>query len=119
MSIKEVSIFKTKETMKSLSKDSFKGGIPEISGALPPVVADKAEAEQIEESANTGTKVLDALNSGNFFLMLVLKGSMEQLWGMIRAIQMIVLSALVALNLPTNLFIYLQICIVFAQMDIF
>ena len=45
MSIKEVSIFKTKETMKSLSKDSFKGGVPEISGALPPVVADKAEAE--------------------------------------------------------------------------
>ena len=45
MSIKEVSIFKTKETMKSLSKDSFKGGVPLISGALPPVVADKAEAE--------------------------------------------------------------------------
>ena len=114
MQIKEVSIFKTKETMKSLSKDSFKGGKPEIGGALPPVIADKSEAESIKGNANLGTRVLDSLNSGNFFLMLVLKGSMEQLWGMIRAIQMIVLSALVALNLPTNLFIYLQICIVFA-----
>jgi len=72
MDIKEVSIFKTKETMKSLSKNSFKGGDPKIDGALPPVIADKKEAESIKDNANTGTKVLDALNSGNFFLMLVL-----------------------------------------------
>jgi hypothetical protein len=41
MAVKEVSVFKTEATMKSMSKDSFKGGDPNISGALPPIIADK------------------------------------------------------------------------------
>jgi hypothetical protein len=86
MDIKEVSIFKTKETMKSLSKNSFEDGNPEINGALPAVISDKEEAASIKENSNMGTKILDMLNSGNFFLMLILQGSMEKLWGMIRAI---------------------------------
>jgi hypothetical protein len=54
MSIKEVSIFKTKESMKSLSKDSFKGGVPEIDGALPPIISDKEEAAQITDNSEIG-----------------------------------------------------------------
>jgi hypothetical protein len=50
--------------------------------------------------------------------MLILGGSMQELWGMIRAIQMIVLSALVNITLPINLFIFLEICMTFAQMDV-
>ena len=114
MDIKEVSIFKTKETMKSLSKDSFEDGNPEINGALPAVISDKEEADRIKKNSNVGTKILDTLNSSNFLFMLILQGSMEQLWGMIRAIQMIMLSALVNIDIPVNLFIYLQICITFA-----
>ena len=57
-------------------------------------------------------------NSGNFFLMLIIGGSMQQLWGMIRSLQMIALSALVNVGYPINLFIFLQICILFANMDI-
>jgi hypothetical protein len=53
-------------------------------------------------------------NSGNFFLMLVIGGSMQELWGMIRAVQMIVLSALVNIKIPIQLFIYLEICVLFA-----
>jgi len=37
---------------------------------------------------------------------------------MIRAVQMIVLSALVDIVIPINLFIFLEVCIKFAQMDI-
>jgi hypothetical protein len=51
--------------------------------------------------------------------MLILGGSMQQLWGMIRAVQMMALSALVNINLPVNLFIFLAICINFSQMDIY
>ena len=51
--------------------------------------------------------------------MLILGGSMQQLWGMIRAVQMMSLSALVNVKIPVNLFIFLGICIGFSQMDIY
>tara|TARA_B110000285_G_scaffold90371_1_gene103625 strand:- start:256 stop:423 length:168 start_codon:yes stop_codon:yes gene_type:complete len=54
MNIKAVSIFKTKATMKSLSKNSFKGGVAEINGALPPIISDKEEAAQITENSQKG-----------------------------------------------------------------
>ena len=43
---------------------------------------------------------------------------MQEIWGMIRAVQMIVLSVLVNITFPINLFIFLEVCIAFAQMDI-
>lgn len=44
---------------------------------------------------------------------------MQALWGLIRALQMISLSGLIRVNIPNHLFIFLSICIQFAQMDIF
>ena len=44
---------------------------------------------------------------------------MQQLWGMIRAVQMMALSALVNIKIPVNLFIFLGVCISFSQMDIY
>jgi hypothetical protein len=117
MAIKEVSLFKTK-TLKSLDKSTFKGGNPELGGGVPPVVADEEEASAIEDRSRQAGEVMDMFNSGNFLLMLILGGSMQQLWGMIRAIQMISLSALVNVAYPINLFIFLQVCIIFANMDI-
>ena len=114
MDIKEVSIFKTQATMKSMSTDSFKGGLPKIGGALPPIIADKKEATEIEDKADRAAEVMDMFNSGNFLLMLILGGSMQELWGMIRAVQMMALSALVNIKIPINMFIYLQVCILFA-----
>jgi len=51
MSIKEVSIFKTKADMTSLSKDSFKDGIPELGGAVPPIITDVETAISITENS--------------------------------------------------------------------
>ena len=62
--------------------------------------------------------MLAMFNSGNFFLMVILGGSMQSLWGMIRAVQIISNSGLVNINIPINMFIFLKICIIFAQMDI-
>jgi len=114
MNIKEVSIFKTKSDMTSMSKDSFKDGIPELGGAVPPIITDIITANSITENAENASGALDAFNSGNFFLMLILGGSMQQLWGMIRAVQMMSLSALVNIKIPVNLFIFLGICIGFS-----
>lgn len=36
MEIKETSLFKSAETLESMTKDSFKGGKPELDGGLPP-----------------------------------------------------------------------------------
>jgi hypothetical protein len=119
MNIKEVSIFRTKADMTPLGKESFKDGVPELGGAVPPIITDKETATSVEETSEKAEEVLEAFNSGNFFIMLVLGGSMEQLWGMIRAVQMMALSALVNLKIPVNLFIFLGICIRFSQMDIY
>ena len=43
---------------------------------------------------------------------------MQQLWGLIRALQLISLSALLNIPYTINLFIFLQICVNFASMDI-
>ena len=41
MEIKETSLFKSAETLESMTKDSFKGGKPQLNGGLPPQIADK------------------------------------------------------------------------------
>jgi hypothetical protein len=51
MKIKAVSIFKTKADMTPLSKDSFKGGVPELGGAVPPIITDKVTATSITENS--------------------------------------------------------------------
>jgi hypothetical protein len=50
--------------------------------------------------------------------MVILGGSMQQLYGMIRAIQLISLPAVIDIKMPVNMFIFMQICIMFAAMDI-
>jgi hypothetical protein len=50
--------------------------------------------------------------------MLILGGSMQQLWGMIRALQMVVLSGLVKTPIPTHTFLFFKVSMTFAQMDI-
>lgn len=47
-----------------------------------------------------------------------MKGSMQQLWGMIRALQLIFMSSLININQPPHTVLFFKICMVFAQMDI-
>jgi hypothetical protein len=119
MEIKEVSVFKTKATLKAMDTNSFDAGKPELGGGLPPIIDDPEEAKEIEETSESAADTIQAVMSSNFFLGILLGGSMQELWGMIRALQMISLSALINVNIPTHLHIYLSICVVFAQMDIF
>jgi len=79
----------------SIQPDSFPGAVPEITLTLPPQITDAEVADSLKDSADTGGQILNILSSGNVILSLVLGGSMEHLWGMIRAMQLIILSALV------------------------
>lgn len=60
-----------------------------------------------------------AAGSGNFILNLLLKGSKQYLWGMIRALQLIILSSLTNVNLPSTSSLFFDQAIQFATTDIF
>lgn len=45
-------------------------------------------------------------------------GSMQMLWGMIRAMQTIILAVLVKIPLPGHAFLFMQGCMNFAQIDL-
>ena len=117
MKVMEVSLFKSAD-LKTMSKDSFKNGDAQIDKTVPPMIADEKAAENIDGATDTAGSVTNSVSTGNFVLSLVLGGSMQQLWGMIRALQMIVLSALIRVPLPAHCFMFFQGCMMFAQMDI-
>ena len=57
MKVKELTLFKTKKTMKNLDKNTFKHGEPELGGEVPPVIADEEEAKLIEERSEKAGQV--------------------------------------------------------------
>ena len=59
------------------------------------------------------------MQQGNFVVALILGSSLGLIWGMIRALQMISLSAIIEVRIPNQMFLFLQGCILFAQMDVF
>ncbi len=61
---------------------------------------------------------LTTISTSNFFLVLLMNGSMQQLWGMIRALQLIVLASLMNLQFPANAAVFYQGAIMFATMDL-
>lgn len=58
-------------------------------------------------------------STSNFFIGLLIGHSMQALWGMIRTLQLIVLSNLVNVPFPSHAAVFFEGCIVFANMDIF
>jgi hypothetical protein len=52
---------------------------------LPPIVANLETAAALEGQTDMMTKLTNAVTSGNLVVSLVLGGSMQYLWGMIRA----------------------------------
>ena len=58
-------------------------------------------------------------STSNFFIGLLIGHSMQALWGMIRTLQLIVLSNLVNVPFPSHAEVFFNGCIIFANMDIF
>jgi len=58
-------------------------------------VANLVTAEAIEEQADTLTKVTNIVSGGNLVTSLLLGGSMQYLWGTIRAMQIITTLSLI------------------------
>jgi hypothetical protein len=117
--IKELSLFKSASNLKPLDKSAFGDGDGSISKVSPPMITDEKEAENIASTTDTGGSLVNVMSSGNVFVTVLLGGTMQELWGMIRAMQMIVLSILAEIQLPVHTFLFYQESLVIADMDIF
>lgn len=76
-------------------------------------------AEKIEGATDKGGSLMTALSSGNFFVSLLLGGSLQQLWGLIRSMQFMILCLLIRVPLAGHAFKFFDGCSVIAQLDIF
>ena len=101
----DIRIFKSKDSLKSISLDSFEGS-PQISFDLPPITTDLGTVESIQGSTDVVSTVTTFLSSANFLVGIILGGSMQQLYGLIRAMQMILLSMLADVSFPAPTFIF-------------
>ena len=90
-----------------------------IERPIPPLIADPKTASYLKEMSEKAVDIIENCIQSNFFLLVVFGGAMQQLWGMIRAIQMITLSATIRVSIPALMMLYMTICIEFAKMDIF
>jgi hypothetical protein len=101
-----------KMKMNDFSQDSGK-----VSIGLPPII--NAElAKSLTTTTEAGGSMVNSMSSGNFVLSLVMGGSMQQLWGMIRAMQFIILCFLIKVPTPGHTHKFFEGCAAFAQMDI-
>ena len=69
-----------------MTAEVFEDRKPEVMVPIPPIIEDKVLAAQMTASIERGGDFLNAFTTSNFFFNLLLKGSMQQLWGMIRAL---------------------------------
>jgi len=104
--------------MKAIQPTTFKNGDAKITKMMPPLVIDPDQAQMIMDTAETTGSIMTYTSSANFLLALIIGGSMQKLWGMLRALQTIILLALVRVPTPVHTFLFFQACILFASMDI-
>ena len=117
MLLLEPSIFKSKKTLKNLHIDGFSTANGKVLKSIPPII-DAGLSESLGSTTSAGGDQVTAMSSGNFIISLIMGGSMQQLWGMIRAMQFIILTFLVRVPTPAHTFKFFAGCAVFAQMDI-
>jgi len=56
--------------------------------------------------------------SGNFALSILLGGSLEQLWGMVRLLQVMLLQAMMSISYTSELTMFYQYCVLISEIDI-
>ena len=74
--VKDTEIFKSAESGKSLSKESFKNGDPTLGVALPPQVADEKIVDDIKDNVDAANSVGNLIGGSNFFVALLIGGSL-------------------------------------------
>ena len=117
--IKVVSLdpFISAETGLSLTSADFPNGLPQLVKELPPIVNEETQKQLSSSTKNVGASV-NTVGAGNLVINVLMNGSMQQLFGMIRVIQVIILTALMNIVFPPNAAAFFQGAISFATMDV-
>ena len=76
-------------------------------------------SEQLNTVTDGGGIIVNMLSSGNFLVSIILGGSMQQLWGLIRSMQFLILGFLIRIPLPGHAYKFFEGCALIAQLDIF
>ena len=104
-------IFKSETSLKPLNLDpNMRQG---FSGEIPPQIS-KAAKVVIENVVSQTENIMEATASTNFIVSLLLQGSMQQLFGMIRAMQIIVFTVLIKIPLSGLASEFFSQCLLFA-----
>ena len=82
------------------------------------MINDEYTASLIKATSKQAADSITNLTRGNFIVGIFMVGSMQSLWGLIRALKMILLSGLVDVIIPVELHIFLEVCVVFSNMDL-
>ena len=86
--------------------------------SIPPQINSDL-VNKLQEASNKGSSLLTFLSSGNFVISLILGGSLQQLWSLIRSLQFIILTILIRVPLAGHAFKFFEGCAEIAQFDIF
>ena len=81
---------------------------------LPPIIDDPEAAARLAKQTEEAGDFMQSMSGGNMAVSLILQGSTQSLWGMIREIQVITFTTLISANLQNVLFIFLVSVIQFA-----
>ena len=111
-------LFRSHLTLRKLVNERINGVKGVITRAIPPLI-DPDYAKTIANTTDIAGDVINQLSVSNFVLQLLMNGSLQQLFGMIRALQLIVLSFLIRVPTPAITFSFFQGCAIIAQMDVF
>jgi hypothetical protein len=98
--VKNFGMFVSAETGERLDRSSLDGGgdgDAQLTISVPPQILDEGTAESLTATTDSMGSGVSSLTTGNFVVSLLMKGSMQQLWGMIRAMQLMILPSLLNL----------------------
>jgi len=109
--------FQSSQTLEFLKPEGITGKDTTLSISLPTLIVDEVQAESIKSSTKNGGALLNFLSTGNFFIALILGGSMQQLFGMIRAMQMLILPGMSSVPIPSHSLIFFSACAIIAALD--
>ena len=99
-------MFKSAETGNAMDLMNFNGGDPTAVMAIPQIMTDIETAAAIEDNTDNAGDIITYVSSLNFLTGFLLKGPMQYLYGLIRAMQLLILTSLLDVEYPPHMTIF-------------
>ena len=113
--------FKSAKSRQLAIMDGVKVSEAQIEMTIPPIIPD-SDLGSLESLQNAAGRmqagVITALTT-NLIIQTLINGSLDQIWGLIRAMKLIILSSLVDVPFPATAYFFFKICIDIQMLDLF